>query len=410
MLAMVGAERSTTSALKLVTPTDYSERVRGILDFISRRKDAADAERRIPQETFDDLTAAGIFKVFQPKRWGGYELPPMSFFDAVYEISEVCPSTGWVYGVIGPHTWEVAAMSNQAQIDVWGENPDALVSSSFAPMGRVERVQGGYKLDGLWKYSSGADGCQWVLVGGVTPGEGGKPDVRNFLLPRSDYKVIDTWRTMGLKGTGSNDVLIENVFVPEHRSNSLEDAYYCRNPGQLENDGALYRLPFMALFAPLLSFAALGAAKGAHTWFVKSISAAAGKLNKGYDLAEETGTHLRMAKAISDIEASRALLTALINEMYQHALHEETIPLLLRKRIRFEAANAVDRAADAVMTIFKASGTSVVNEGHALQRYVMDVLTARTHVANIVERGATLYAREAFGVAGEPRGPGDFNT
>jgi 3-hydroxy-9,10-secoandrosta-1,3,5(10)-triene-9,17-dione monooxygenase len=402
--------QAVDSETTFVGPAEYEARVRQLLPTVAARSAGAEAARRLPTETVADFQRAGLFRVFQPRRWGGFELPPMTFFSTIYELSRVCPSTGWVYGVIGPHSWEVAALPDEAQRDVWAENPQVLVSSSFAPTGKVEKVAGGYILDGTWKYSSGCDACDWAIVGGAVARVGSAPDMRNFLLPRSDYEIVDTWRTMGLKGTGSNDLVIRRAFVPEYRSNSHEDLYYCNNPGRLHNTGPLYRLPFMALFSPLLAFAALGAASGAHAHFVKYIASAAGVLNKGYDLAEEPATHLRLAAAISDIEASYALLASLIDQMYADALAGRDIPLLLRKRIRFESAQGVERATRAALEIFRASGTSVINIGHPIQRFVLDVLCARTHIANNIDRVATLYARELLGVAGPPRGPGDFNT
>ncbi|MGH6617144.1 acyl-CoA dehydrogenase family protein [Sphingomonas sp.] len=402
--------RMTDSPAEAVTPAAYAARVQTMATRLPEWIDRAEEDRQLPPEFFAACTQAGLFKVFQPRRWGGFELPPLSFFDAIYELSRVYPSAGWVYGVIGPHSWEVAALSHQAQADVWGEDPDAVISSSFAPMGKVIPVDGGYRLDGTWKYSSGSTGCSWVLVGGAVTRPGGPPDIRNFLLPLSDYAIVDTWQTMGLKGTGSNDIVIRDAFVPDYRSNSLEDLYYGNNPGRRENDGPLYKLPFMALFAPLLAYAAMGAAIGAHTLLTRYIADGAGTLNKGYDLAEEGHTHLRLARAVSDIEASRALLDALIGRMYAHALADEEIPLLLRKRIRFEASHAVERAYVAVMDIFRAAGTSVIAAGHPIQRHVLDVMTARTHIANNLDRIATFYGRELLGIAGPPKGPGDFTT
>lgn len=394
-----------------VSVEEYYQRVQALLPNIKSRTDEAEKSYQIPAATFKDLNEAGIFKVFQPRRWGGFEMPPMTFFNTIYDISEVCPSTGWIYGVINPHSWEVAAMENQAQVDIWGDDPDAIISSSFPPMGKVEKVDDGYILNGRWKYSSGANGCTWVLVGGVIPRKDKMPQLRNFLIPISEYEIVDTWRTFGLRGTGSNDIVIKDVFVPEHRSNDLEDAYYCNNPGQQVNTGPLYRMPFMALFAPLLSFAALGAAKGAYNQFVEYITSTAGTLNKGYDLSREDRIHVRIADSISDIESSKMMLTSLINEMYDYARADEKIPLILRKRVRFEAANAVERATNAAMNIWKASGTGIINDDNLVQRYVRDVLTARTHLANITERSATLFAKEAVGIAPEvPQVLGDIQT
>jgi 3-hydroxy-9,10-secoandrosta-1,3,5(10)-triene-9,17-dione monooxygenase len=391
-----------------VTDAEYRRRICALLPGIQARAEQTEAARRLPQETFDELCEAGAFKIFQPKRWGGYELHPQTYFDTIFDLSKACPATGWVYGVFGPHVWAIASMANQAQVDVWSDNPEAIASSSFAPTGKATPIDGGYILDGRWKWSSGSDGCSWVIVGGIVTQPDGTVETRNFLIPRTQYRIEDTWYSLGLRGTGSNDIVIDQVFVPHHRTQSMKDAYYCRHPGQKENDGPLYRLPFLGFFSPLLSYAALGAAQGAYELFVQKTAAAAGKLHKGVDLAEETATHLRIANAISDIESSRLMLASLIHEMYEVTLAGEIASIHIRKRVRFESAKAVDRAANAVFEIFKASGSGVVAAANPIQRYVRDVLTARTHMANIVERFATLFVRDMLGVAGEPVGPQDF--
>src|SRR5258708_974298 len=138
--------RVDSASRRAVTPLEYDARVQVLLPGIASRTREAIESRQLPTATFAQMREAGLFKVFQPRRWGGLELPPMSFFKTIFELSRVCPSTGWVYGVLGPHNWEVAALAEQAQVDVWGEEPGTTVSSSFAPMGKVKEVDGGYVL------------------------------------------------------------------------------------------------------------------------------------------------------------------------------------------------------------------------------------------------------------------------
>lgn len=401
----IAINESTHSGLT-VDAEEYARRVDSILPALRERAVAAENMRRLPQETFDELKSLGIFKVFQPKRLGGFELPPMVFFDSLMKLAEACPATGWVYGVIGPHGWEIAAMHDEVQRDVWGENPDAIISSSYAPMGKVEEVDGGFRLNGRWRWSSGSDGAEWCLLGGLLFQEDGIPQQHAFLLPRKDYEIEDTWHAMGLCGTGSNDIVVKDAFVPQERSHNMVDAYYFRNPGREVNPGPLYTLPFFALFAPLLSYAAFGMAKGAYKCYLDQTIAATKR--PGPNWAESQATHLRVAHAISNIESSYHMLTHLIEEMTAYSNRGEEAPLKLRKRIRFEAANGVARATEAVRLLYEASGSTVADDGHPIQKYFRDIHTARVHVANNVENMASMFAREELGVAGEPKLPPDF--
>src|SRR5688572_11851895 len=145
--------------------------------------------RRIPDDTIADLQAAGLFKLLQPARWGGFEVDPGLFFDVQIALAAACPSTAWVFGVVGVHSWQLALFPLAAQEDVWGDDASTLISSSYAPTGKVERLEGGYRIRGRWSFSSGCDHCRWVFLGGMVPPEreGAPPEMRTFLLPRADY-------------------------------------------------------------------------------------------------------------------------------------------------------------------------------------------------------------------------------
>jgi 3-hydroxy-9,10-secoandrosta-1,3,5(10)-triene-9,17-dione monooxygenase len=157
------------------------------------RLSRADELRRLPDETVADFEQAGFFRILQPKRWGGLELDPQTFFQVQIEIARACASSAWVLGVVGAHAWQLALFDERAQAEVWGDDSNALISSSYAPTGTVESVPGGYELSGRWSFSSGCDHCQWVFLGGFAPAspEAKAPDMRTFLLPRSDYRIED---------------------------------------------------------------------------------------------------------------------------------------------------------------------------------------------------------------------------
>jgi len=171
-----------------VTPEAYIDRVRSLLPALRERAPRAEQLRRLPDETFADFQEAGLFRALQPKRYGGYELDPGTLYQAVMEVGTVCGSSAWILGVIGVHNWHLAIFPAQAQEDVWGADTSLQLSTSLAPTGTVGRVDGGYRLQGRWSFSSGCDFCQWAVLGGIVPpGDSGQaPDARVFLVPRRD--------------------------------------------------------------------------------------------------------------------------------------------------------------------------------------------------------------------------------
>src|SRR5436309_5948881 len=234
-----------------MTPDEFLGRVRDLVPAIRERTVRAEQLRRLPDETLADFQAAGLFRAMQPKRYGGFELDPGTFYWGVGEVAAVCGSTGWIFAVMGAHNWHLALFPAQAQEDVWGEDDSIQLSTSLAPTGTVERVDGGFRLSGRWSFSSGCDFCQWVVLGGTVPQvEGGQtPDARVFLVPRSDYSIDDNWHVMGLCATGSKDIVVDDAFVPEYRTHSYLDAFQLKHPGAAINDAPLYRLPFGLVFA-----------------------------------------------------------------------------------------------------------------------------------------------------------------
>ncbi|MCA9566023.1 MAG: acyl-CoA dehydrogenase family protein, partial [Myxococcales bacterium] len=186
----------TSPPSKLTQPTisgdQFISAAKALAPILQERGQAADELRRIPEQTIEDLHNAGLFKLFQPARWGGYEAHPNTLYDSQIELAKGCGSTGWVFGVLSVHTWQLALFPEEAQDEVWGDDPSTLISSSYAPVGKVTRVDGGYRLSGRWSWSSGCDHCQWVMLGSFVPPDEDhpKPDMRTFLVPRSDYTIV----------------------------------------------------------------------------------------------------------------------------------------------------------------------------------------------------------------------------
>ena len=381
-----------------MTPKDYLDRVRALLPRLRERAPQAERLRRLPDETFADFQQAGLFRALQPKRYGGYELDPSVFYQAVVEVGTVCGSSGWVLGVIGVHNWHLAIFPPQAQEDVWGEDTSVQLSTSLAPTGTVEQVAGGYRLNGRWSFSSGCDFCQWAVLGGMAPVESGQPpEDRVFLVPRRDYVIDDNWHVMGLCATGSKDIVVDDAFVPEYRTHSYLDAFHLRHPGNTVNDAPLYRLPFGLIFPYGITAPAIGAAMGALEAF-REQSCKRVNLRDQSRVVEDPFIQHRLAEAAAEIGAARDRMLGNFAEMMRLARAGEEILLSDRARYRWDSGKAIDWSVKAVDRLFEASGGRGIFLDNPIQRAWRDVHAMRAHAGNNPERAAFVFGRSEFGL------------
>lgn len=382
-----------------MTPDEYLERVRALVPVLRERAVHAEQLRRLPDETFEDFQEAGLFRCLQPKRYGGYELDPPTFYQAVMDVGAVCGSSAWILGVIGVHNWHLALFPPGAQEDVWGEDTSIQLSTSFAPTGAVERVDGGFRLRGRWSFSSGCDFCHWAVLAGiatpVTPGE--PPDMRTFLVPRRDYTIDDNWHVMGLCGTGSKDIVVADAFVPEYRTHSFRDAFHLTNPGLVVNDGPLYRLPFGIVFPNCLAAPAIGVALGALATFREQAKTRVSARDQSR-VAEDPFIQFRLAEAAAEVSAARDRLLANFAAMMRLVRAGEEIPLTERARYRWDAAKATDWSMRAVDRLLEASGGRGIFLGNPIQRAWRDVHAMRAHAGNNPEKAAAIFGRSEFGL------------
>jgi len=375
--------------------------VQELLPVLRDRAQETEDRRQLSAETVKSLAATGFFRLLQPARFGGFEADPLTFLSCVRDIASACGSTGWVASVIGVHNWQLALFPDQAQQDVWGEDPGTLMSSSYAPTGKIKQVEGGYQVSGRWSFSSGSDHATWVLLGGIVPpGEDGAPaDFRTFLIPAADYTIEDVWHTIGLRGTGSNDIVVAGAFVPAYRSLSFGDTARCVCPGQELNTAPLYRIPYGSIFPYSITTPIIGMATGAYDAHVSYMRERVRAAYAGVRAAEDPYSQVRVARAGADVDAAWNALAADLTELMGLARSGEKLPMRLRLRIRRDQVRGTELAIQAVDRLFENSGGRAIYTSHPIQRYWRDAHAGRVHAINDPERALSMYGRGEFGLS-----------
>ena len=359
------------------------QRARDLVPYLKETAARAEAERRIPVETVQKMQEAGLFRVLQPKRWGGYQMDPQVYFDIQMTLAEGCMSTAWIYGVIAVHNWQIALFDLKAQEDVWNKDTKVLIASSYMPVGKVVPVEGGFKFSGRWSFSSGCDHCDWVFLGGVVPPTEANPapDYRTFLVPRSDFKIVDTWHTFGLRGTGSNDIVVEDAFVPEYRTHSSLDGFRGTNPGIDSKTVPLYKIPFGQLFPRAVSGSTIGALQGAVNAYREVASKRIGS-NTGAKTAEDPHAQMAVARAQSTVDQLKLRLNAIFDQLMADARRGEATDITQRIQFRYESAAVPETVLAEALELQKMLGGRAIFTSSPLQRFVLDILAGRAHVAN----------------------------
>jgi len=282
---------------------------REMIPVLRGRARTAEANRAVPRETFEAFADAGFFRIHQPERFGGkgWDIGMMVRLGA--ELGQGCGSSCWIFSNLAVQNWILGMNRPEAQEDVWGANPKALVASSFpAKGGKVERTEGGMVANGLWSFASGVDFADWNNLQVFVPPESGEgpPEHRFALVPKSDYEIVDDWFSPGLAGTGSRSIRLDNVFIPEHRTVPSTELMGGPSPGSAINPGALYRVPPLTLGTKVFAAPALGIAKGALALIEDDLRDRSTVGNA--PMAELPTAQIRVAEAGAEIDAAEALL------------------------------------------------------------------------------------------------------
>lgn len=368
-----------------------------------------EADRRVPQDLIEQFREAGLYRVLQPRLFGGYEAGFEAFAGIVSRLARGDGSTGWVYSVCAVHQWLIGLFPPEAQADVWGTNGDAFAAGSYAPSGKAAAVDGGYRMTGSWSFASGCDTSDWLLLGSIFPpaGQGADaPFAGFFLVPKADYRIDpDSWQVAGLAGTGSRTVYLDDVFVPAHRVLAFAEGTSGAAPGCAVNTNPLYRIPFMACVPTCLVAPALGMAEGAFDLYLDATGnrSTRGAVAGGNNRMREFATiQTRVAEAAASIDAARTILIRDIEETQGIAASGQDISLDIRLRNRRTHAFAVKLLVQAVDALFYGSGGNALDLNRPLQRFWRDIHAAGVHISTNWDAVSTMYGQHVLGL--EPKG------
>jgi 3-hydroxy-9,10-secoandrosta-1,3,5(10)-triene-9,17-dione monooxygenase len=378
-------------------------RARALVPQLAERAARTEELRRLPPETERELHDTGLFRVMQPKRVGGSEFDYVALVDCADVLGQGDASVAWNFANLASHHWMLGMFDKRAQDEVWSRDANALIASSFIfPAGRARKVDGGYVLRGSWPFSSGVQSCEWNMLASVVSSEDEADGIeyRIFLLNKKDYKVKDTWNAVGLRGTGSNDVEVEDAFVAEPMSVSVNDLAGGPTPGSAVNPNALYALPVFSLFPYVLSGAALGNAQACLDDYVEIARHRVSTYNRA-KVGDMQSTQIKIAEASAKIDAARLLMrtnciTAMSDARRNHVPH-----IAGKTRLRRDGAFSVNLCTEAVSLLFAASGARSLFLSGALQRQFRDAHAINSHLAFNFDSAGTNYGRVALGLPSE---------
>jgi len=383
---------------------ELKARLATIRDEIASRASETEKTCRVPEENMAALRAIGYFDIVKPASFGGYEHDFDVLVDLNVELAKSCASTAWVGGLLAAHQWLVAGFPEQAQRDVWDANPHALACGSYAPATKAIKSDGGYRLSGRWSFASGCDNAQWGLCAALLPSEdAGGPLTPAFLLvPASDYRIDDTWHVVGLAGTGSKTLVLDDVLVPVHRVLSFAETTSGRTPGAtLYAQNPAFSIPMLCNIPSCLASTAVGAAAGALDEYLARTSkrvtrgAVAGHNNR---MAEYPTIQLRVAEAAASVDAARELLLRDLRARATEIRTGEAVSIEDRITSRRGQAFAVSLSLRAVEALNASTGGAGLDLANPVQRAWRDTNAVGRHISMNWDAVGTMYGQMAFGL------------
>lgn len=371
---------------------------RAIVPRLASSTGRSEAARQVDPEAVQALREAGLSRLLKPRRHGGAELPLRAQIEACIETARGCSAASWLMMVCGAHDFVLGSFPDACLDEVWADGPDTLIAGTLAPQGQARRTEGGWILNGRWQFCSGVDHSPWLMFGAMQSDADRDPapfGAVHLMVPKHEITVIDTWHVLGMRGTGSKDVVAEEVFVPAHRAVATPLLFTGQSP---HAGSALYRLPVMASLASMAAGSVYGMAERAYADYVGRTRLRQDVLIGG-GKARHSGLQRRVAEARLELDAARRLLS-FICDRFDALQAADQAPLSPEQRVimRLDAAYVVEQCRRAIDRIFAVSGAHAVYDDSELQRVHRDVHTASHHAIFDFDLSTEFVGRTILGV------------
>ena len=371
-----------------------------LLPALRARREETRGNRTVLPDIREMVRESGVARILQPPAYGGAGGPLRDVVDAVSEVGAACGSTGWAVVQYVVHPFMVAQWPREAQDEVWGDDPKNLVAGILIQsLGRYERVRGGYRVSGRWPFVTGVDTCDWCIVSGYEEGRAGQHESHlHFLIRREEIEILDTWHALGLRGSGTNDVRLQEFFVPAHRALSMEVLRGGESPGGHWRETPLYLLPSYPIFGCGISSGAVGIALELVAEY-NEIARKKGSIMAEKGVATFASQHIRFAEAKAAVDCARQLLRFAGDEISAIVREEGRVPNLEeRARCRALATYAGNTAMDAARAVWDLSGAASVYSKSSLGNLYTDMMVANQHFTQNKDVNYTTYGRILYGL------------
>ncbi len=382
------------------TPAELTRRMTALRPMIAAHAAEAERLRRVSDPVWSALRESGFFHQFVPKAFGGMATDIDSFLDASLPIAEACASTAWVATFNAKHNWLLAHFPPETQSELWGNTyPYIMASAVNTPPGRAVRVSGGFRVTGAWKWSTGIVHADWVMAGAMLgeADDGLPPRPLMTLFPAEEADVLDTWHADGMAGTGSHDIRVADLFVPESRTVPLASLLNGRGPGSRRYKEPIYSAPMIPFFAATTAVPALGAARSALGWFRKRLT---GHVRPGADAkqADRPAAQIRLAEADLMVNAAELLIRDAGRRAVAAGELNEPEQTPVRIAVRAQAAQAVGLCRKAALHLAEGAGSGAHMLDQPFQRHVRDINMMASHFGFDVDIAHELHGRALLGL------------
>jgi 3-hydroxy-9,10-secoandrosta-1,3,5(10)-triene-9,17-dione monooxygenase len=360
----------------MATSWELLARVDALLPSIAARADDDDRNGQVSDVTIEELAAAGVFAALAPKAYGGFELDLDVFSAIVQKISAVSPSTGWVCSFLMGASWRLLTLGREGQVEIFGAKNHVLGAGTAAPIFDVRKVDGGYRLTGRTAWNSGSSHAEWFQMNGLLKNESGPPEMVMFAIPRSDVAIVDTWHILGMKGTASRDLVVDDLFVPNHLSAPFAPALEGRSAGHRLHDNRLYHVPFLPFAMTEVLPVVVGTHRGAANALRERVKSRMGTLS-GAKAAEKVPAQIRMAQALARADMAEQMLSAMIATI--SADQPDAAHPMARAATKLHAAMVTNFCLDSVNDMARSVGGDAFRDEAPFQRFFRDINTVGRH-------------------------------